>query len=233
MSDERSSPGLLASTGPDDRALRTKAVWRSWICPGAGFALLGRDKFALATCFASLGTLFSFAWLAIQPGAAAVWTVLAAVAVATALWLAEQLAVKRLGPRTPAPGFLVSGFLFASAATWLGAVIVLVLLLTRFGSLQLAGSGMSPTLEKGERVLYDKRVEPERLRRGAVILYKVPNGSAWGEPGWLVVSRVLAAPGDRLSIQSGRYLVNGRAAPPWRRRTGTRRLSRCRSHRMT
>lgn len=205
--------GLPTAAGLEDRPLRTKAVRRSWACPGAGFALLGRDRFAVSTYLTSLATLGAAAWLSIEPGATALWAALSLLGLATALWVAEQFAVKKLTPRTPKPRFLVRGFFVASAAGWLAAALLLVLLFTRFGSLQLAGSGMSPTLEKGERVLYEKRVEPERLRRGTIIVYRVSDRSAWGEPGWLVISRILAVPGDQLSVRSGKYLVNGETGP--------------------
>jgi signal peptidase I len=57
-------------------------------------------------------------------------------------------------------------------------------------------------------------VDPERLSRGTVILYRLSSHSAWGTAGWLVVSRILAVPGDRLSIREGQYLVNGESGPP-------------------
>jgi signal peptidase I len=68
---------------------------------------------------------------------------------------------------------------------------------------------MSPTLEKGERILYHKRANARPFQRGTIIVYKLSPNSAWGQPGWLVISRILAIPGDRLSIQDGKYLVNG------------------------
>jgi signal peptidase I len=82
-----------------------------------------------------------------------------------------------------------------------------------FDRVKLAEDGMSPTLEKGELAIYEKRVDPKRLERDAVIVFRVSTRSAWGEPGWLVISRILARPGDRLSIRGQRYLINGREGP--------------------
>jgi signal peptidase I len=140
--------------------------------------------------------------------------VLFGIAVTSILGLGERLAVKTVDPRVPSPRLLVEGFPFACSAHWLCLGIALVLLLTRFGSVQLAGSGMAPTLGKGERAVYHRRVDPERLNRGTVILYRLSSHSAWGTAGWLVVSRILAVPGDRLSIREGQYLVNGESGPP-------------------
>jgi signal peptidase I len=82
-----------------------------------------------------------------------------------------------------------------------------------FGSLFLAGPGMSPTLEKGELVVYHKRVFDDRLVPGRVIVYKSSDRSAWGDPGLIVISRILAVPGDRLSLQGTKYMTNGQAGP--------------------
>jgi signal peptidase I len=208
MADDELTPVAPTITGPNDRALRTRAALRSLVCPGAGFALLGRGAMAVVTLLASLGTLGATAWLALQPNAAALWTVLGGLVLATALWVTEQLAVKRLTLRVPKPGFLI-----ASAVTWLAVASVLVLLFTHFGYLRMVGIGMSPTLGIGERFFYHKRVESERLRRGVVVVYKLSDRSAWGKPGMLVVSRILAVPRDQLSIRDGRYLINGEGGP--------------------
>jgi signal peptidase I len=97
--------------------------------------------------------------------------------------------------------------------------LILVLFLARFGSAQATNDGMSPTLQKGERLLYEKRINRPNLRRGAVIIYRLSERSEWGNPGVLMVSRILAVPGDQLSIRDGKYLVNGhevRSVPPMR-----------------
>jgi signal peptidase I len=186
---------------------------RSYICPGAGFALLGRAALAASTFATSVGLILAVMWLSFQPGVTAVWTVLGLFALAGTLWVAEQIAANRATLRSPGPSFLTTGFPVAATATCLGVAAALVFLLTNFGSLMLAGTGMSPTLVKGERVLYHNHVDPERLRRGAVIVYKLSDRSAWGQPGWLVISRILAVSGDRLSIQGGKYLINGEVGP--------------------
>ena len=51
----------------DEAELRMKAVKRSWICPGAGFALVGNRTYAVLTFVASLCILPAVAWLAFQP----------------------------------------------------------------------------------------------------------------------------------------------------------------------
>lgn len=158
--------------------------------------------------------MVAIVWPILAPGAGALWTALAILGTAAALSIAEQSAIKKCSILTPSPDFLVRGFLAAAAVMWIGAGLVLILFFARFGSLQLVGSGMAPTLEKGERVLYEKRVDAERLRRGVIIAYRLSNRSAWGEPGVLMISRILAVPGDQLSIRDGKYVINGEDGPP-------------------
>jgi signal peptidase I len=161
----------------------------------------------------SLAALFSLVWLAVEPGAEAVWTTAVALAVAMASWIAEQLGVKRIAPRQPAPRLLVGGFVAVTVLYFCVALATVAVVLGYIGSLQLAGSAMSPTIANGERLLYHKRVRPERLRRGAVIVFKLSDRAGWGHPGTIVVSRILAVPGDELAIRDGKYLVSGSAGP--------------------
>jgi len=185
------------------------AIGRSWFCPGAGFALLGRDRLAIATYLVSLGAVGSLGWLIRAPGAISLWATLGLICASGGLWLAEQVVCRLLSPRAPKPRFLVEGFRVAGALGWFATAAVLALFLARFGSAQVAGDGMSPTLEKGERLLYEKRVNPAHVGRGAVIVYRLSDRSDWGEPGMLMIARILAVPGDQLSIRDGKYLVNG------------------------
>lgn len=186
---------------------------RSYICPGAGFAILGSVALAALAFAVSLGLMLAVIWVSFQPGVISVCAVLGLLALASTFWVVEQIVARRASLRSPGPSFLTTGYPVAAASTWLGATACLGFVLTHFGSLVLAGTGMSPTLAKGERVLYHKHVAPESLRRGAVIAYKLSDRSAWGQPGWLVISRILAVAGDQLSIEDGKYLINGEIGP--------------------
>jgi signal peptidase I len=194
--------------------LRADAARRSWFCPGAGFALLGRARLAVATYFVALGSLGALAWVIIQPGPAALWTTAGAILASTGLWLAEQVAARKLQPQPPKPTFLVAGFRVAGAIGYLAAGLSLVLFFSRFGSVQLGGAGMASTIEQGERVLYEKRIDPAHLRAGTVVIYRLSDRSDWGAPGLLVVSRIIAVPGDRVSVRNGKYVVNGKESHP-------------------
>lgn len=197
----------------DESELRGKAVKRSWLCPGAGFALIGRGTYAIATFIASLGFLPALAWIAFQPTAVSLWTSIAVLVVATALWVGEQVAIKKASLRAPNPSFLDRRFIASTCAMWLAALLGVGILASAFGSLRMGGAGMQPTLEKGERLIYHKRVDWQSVRPGAVIVYRNAEDSAWGRPGWILISRVLAGPGDSISIDDGKYIVNGAAGP--------------------
>jgi signal peptidase I len=195
-----------------ERETRARAASRSWICPGSGFAQIGHAPAAIAMYGVSLGVLPVLVWFASDPSAASLWTTVAMLVVYGFLWFGEQIAARRakLGPSGPA--VLVSGYVAASAVMWLAYAAGLILLLASFGGLRMGGAGMSPTIEMGERLVYHKHVDWRRVQPGAVVVYRNPEGSAWGQPG-LIISRILAGPGDKLSIQDAHYVVNGTAGP--------------------
>jgi len=205
--------GGAADTEKADRAFRRKALHRSWLCSGAGFAFLGRRQAALLTYIAVVGLLPMVTWVALRPSAASAWAVIGLFTAAAVLSVIEQFACKWATPRPAGPEFLVSGLPVAAVLFWTAIVGTLAVLYWGFGSLQLAGAGMSPTLEKGGRMLYSKRADPGRHQRGAVVVYGLSDSSAWGQPGWLTVGRILAVPGDRLAVRGGRYVVNGAPGP--------------------
>jgi signal peptidase I len=210
---EKIIPDGPIEADPSERAFRRKALIRSWFCPGAGFALLGQKGLGLLTFLASFGMLPAIIWIALQPVAAAAWTALGILVVALTLSLTEQFACKRAALQPLRSHFLVTRFPVAVILFWSTAVCAMIALILGFGSLQLAGSGMSPTLGKGERFLYSKRLDADRLQHGTVIVYRLSDASAWGKAGWLTVGRILATPGDRLAIRDRSYVVNGKVGP--------------------
>lgn len=201
------------AAAPATASLRRKAMVRSWICPGAGFALLGLAGIASLTFAVTAALLPASAWLVFEPHSRSAWTWLGVFGVAASLSVTEQFVTKRASARLSGPSFLVGGFPFAAVVIWVAVIGTLALLLTGFGSLQMAGGGMSPTLLKGERLLYAKGAGAGRIGRGAVVIYRLSKESAWGQPGWLTVGRILALPGDRLAIRDRSYAVNGELGP--------------------
>ena len=197
----------------EEAEVRRKAAGRSWVCPGAGFASIGRGAWAVVTFGVSLCVVPAVAWLAFRPAAISLWAVGVVVIVATGLWVGEQIAVWRVAIKTPKPSVFVSGYVVSGCVVWVAVALSVGLLVTAFATLRMAGSGMKPTLEPGEMLVYHRYVDWASVTPGAVIVYGNPRDSAWGEPGWIVISRLLAGPGDEISIQDGRYLVNGAPGP--------------------
>jgi signal peptidase I len=168
---------------------------------------------AIATFVASLCVYPAIVWLTVQANAPSLWTTLAVLVIAGILWLTEQIAVKNVALRQPNPQVLVGGFFAFSCITLLAAILVLGFIVTGFGAMRMAGTGMSPTIEKNELMVYHKHVDWRRVEPGAIIVYKNADDSRWGRPGLIVVSRILAGPGDQLCIKNASYLVNGKMGP--------------------
>ena len=66
----------------------------------------------------------------------------------------------------------------------------------------IPSEAMEPTLRKGDRIIGLMRA-PAELKRGDVILFDGPNGSIY-------VKRLAALPGDRIAMDQGVVVVNGK-----------------------
>lgn len=201
----------------DERRLRAKAKFRTWFCSGAGLALLGHRQAAWLIYLAAWvlpAALAAFLWF---PGQETFWLAVAVVASACVLFVVEQRMISRRPVLGPPQGFLVDQFVTVTLLFFLALGGLVALALGNIGSLRIAENGMAPTTEDGELLAYQKRGARERLSPGAVILHHAPAPAIRERPYELLLSRVLAGPGDEISIQDGRYLVNGAdaaAAPP-------------------
>jgi signal peptidase I len=132
--------------------------------------------------------------------------------VALLAWLAELVVVRRGQIFPGTRGFLVGGLILPIIVMGLVTGGGIVFAYRSFGHVVMAGSGMSPTIEKGDDLHYSKRIDWNRVKRGSLIVFKNSPNSRWGEAGWIVVSRILAMPGDSISIKGGHYVVNGEQA---------------------
>lgn len=74
-------------------------------------------------------------------------------------------------------------------------------------SYRVESGSMEPTLCAGDRVLVDKRVSADDLRRGDLAVVSAP------DDGRLVVKRVVGLPGDRLAIRDALLFVDGKRVP--------------------
>lgn len=74
-------------------------------------------------------------------------------------------------------------------------------------SYRVESGSMEPTLCAGDRVLVDKRVAADDLRRGDLAVVSAP------DDGRLVVKRVVGLPGDRLAIRDALLFVDGKRVP--------------------
>lgn len=213
MSNEEPASGEV-SPSPTEVEIRQQASNRSWVCPGTGFASIGQASWAMISWCVTLSLLPATICLVVWPSAMALWTIVLVVFLSGVLWIAERIAIRRARLRRPSPKFLHERYSIVIAISAGTGILVIALFLTGFGSLRMAGTGMMPTLEPGERLVYHKHVDWDAVKPGAIIIWENTPQSGWGEPGWLITARILAGPGDELSIRNGRYLVNGETGPP-------------------
>lgn len=203
------SPPPPSTIAEEEPRLRARARRRAWFCPGAGWALLGHGRRAMTTFLLYFAFLAALGWLIVSWLPAALWLTIAALVVTLIAWLGEISAVKRATIRPGQPGWLARRFWPATALTWAASLAIPALMALEFGRTDITGAGMAPALDAGERVLFRRRIDPADLHAGAVVLFRLPPQARIGEPGMLLVGRLLAVPGDTLSIRNDHYVVNG------------------------
>ena len=195
------------------KAIRKAARWRSSILPGMGFGLLGYPipaAFGLA-CLAICVAAFAVA--PFYPGRVVVWLGLASLIGALLLWVIEYVAVSRITIRPSGESSPVSRyFKWICALAYTSLIAASIWFLFNFGTFVMRGDGMNPVVRPGELILYQSRVVATDLLPGRLIGFRISAMSSWGQPGDIVIGRILAAPGDAISIQGTHYRVNGNAS---------------------
>jgi signal peptidase I len=79
----------------------------------------------------------------------------------------------------------------------------------RFGRFEISEASMTPALRPGDFVLTDR--SPRPLYRGDIAVFEHPS-----RPSFFLVKRIVGLPGDRLTIDSGRVLIDGTPLDePW------------------
>jgi signal peptidase I len=205
---------MMQMTGVAD-GVRSQARWRSHFWPGSGFALLGHPALALIGTTANILVAVSLLCLAIAFRRFLIWSFLASVAFGICFYIAEQIMCRSIAIRAAeAKRFSPRLWIALCGLGYAGFIGVLVVFFWNLGSLQVAGQGMTPTLQPGDLLLYKKHVYPEDLRRGHFVYFRTSADSAWRQGGDLVVARILAMPGDEMSIEGDHYVLNGGRTMP-------------------
>ena len=210
---------MSTSPSPDQDvfAFRKLARRRAWICPGAGFAMIGRKPLGRLTYFTGLAALAAATATALQPSAALVQVTFAAVVLATLLWIIEIIATMNAWPPgdpTVAAGrrHITGALVLTLAAVGFGLAMFL-----SFQLIAIQDEGMAPAVWSKERLLFHRHVDRDRLQRGALILFELPPENNFTEAGTLMLGRIMAVPGDKVSLSNFRYRVNDtleNATPP-------------------
>lgn len=197
-----------SNTSPE--AVRREAKWRCHLCPGSGFTSLGYPMVGLLYLFANLATI-AVCGVAVVTFSRPMFAMAAlTLAIVLLLYVVEIVAVSKATVRERPQNPLRSAFLPICVAQLILALVVAVMLFKTSGSIRMQGSGMSPELPPGERLIYRKTVQASDLKVGRLILYRLNPENTWISRRVLVMARILATPGDKIAQREGRYIVNGR-----------------------
>lgn len=178
--------------------------------------MLGHRRAAGLVIAAAVWLLGGGIWLAWLPSTAAVWTFLGGVLAASGASLWEFSAASKL-PILGTPPESRRGFFLAAAVFYAGVAAMMIVMLANLALIYVRSDEMSPTVRTGDVVLVSRSVASRDVQRGCVILCRESADSAYtSRP--LILRRVLAMPGDTLSLDGEMYLVNGKpkvkASPP-------------------
>jgi signal peptidase I len=113
---------------------------------------------------------------------------------------------------TPPPAAKRS--LVGALAHWLrdlffSVVLAVIVILFLYQPVKVEGTSMMPTLDDQERIFINKfvyRFHFENINRGDTVVFWFP-----GDPTKSYIKRVIGVPGDRLEVNNGTVVVNGRA----------------------
>ncbi len=197
-------PGGEASEAAE---IRRRARRRGLLIPGAGWWELGYPAWGWCGFAVALATMMCFIAFALFACVTTYWSLVVCVSLYVLVSGVEYATCRWWIPRetSPAP----RRFRLAVLALIAGLAAGLVAMLRYDGLLMMRGTAMFPTVHERETLFFSRFMPLFGLKRGAAIAYE-PDDVGRGDAG---VARVLALPGDTVSIHNGRYWVNGQETP--------------------
>lgn len=179
--------------------------------------MIGQKRLGQLTFLIGLATFAAATSTAMYPSAALFQVSIAALIVATLLWIVEIIMTMNAWP--PGDPAVAAGRRHITGALilTLAAVVFGLAMFYSFQLIAIQDEGMAPVVWSKERLLFHRHVDRERLQRGAIILFELPPENNFTEAGTLMLGRILAVPGDKVSLSHFRYRVNDAlesATPP-------------------
>lgn len=187
---------------------------RSAFCPGAGLALLGYPRPGVAGLALFCMVISCFFLVALLPGPGSLRATLLALALSVLFSSVESVFVAKIAIPAETDNPLARFFIPICLVGYLGIGIAFMLMHTNISALRIPDDGMAPTLRRDDLTLYHPGVNDAQLTYGRLVVFLKTQESVRKREAKVSVGRIMAKPGDQVSIRDGNYLINGFPGPP-------------------
>ena len=120
----------------------------------------------------------------------------------------QENASQAIAPPLPGKRSALSAMLYWARDLLLSVVIAIIVILFLYQPVKVEGTSMMPALDDQERIFINKfiyRLHVGTIDRGDMVVFWYPN-----DPTKSYIKRVIGTPGDRVEVDHGSVIVNGR-----------------------
>jgi len=117
------------------------------------------------------------------------------------------VALSAAPPATPSKKSLLGAIVHWARDLLFSVVLAIIVILFLYQPVKVEGTSMMPTLDDQERIFINKFVYRfSTIDRGDTVVFWFP-----GDPTKSYIKRVIGVPGDRVEVDRGTVVINGRA----------------------
>jgi len=120
----------------------------------------------------------------------------------------QETPAQPVAPSAPTKRSVLTGMLYWARDLFVSVVIAIVVILFLYQPVKVEGTSMMPALDDQERIFINKfvyRLHFGEIDRGDMVVFWYPNDTSKS-----YIKRVIGTPGDRVEVDHGTVIVNGK-----------------------